>query len=174
MMANAQTNAERIPEVPTGLVAMLRHRRRPVVVHDIRAGKRHTHFAFSGGLRVLDFGAMLKKSDVQTLLEDPGYADRDTLLVVARNISRMAVVLATTHGVETLPYAAFVLDRLAPAVVPAYRRMPEALVAAMERHHRCARDHWPVLLRDDPVAVYMGLRPGTCVIYGAGNVRIVK
>jgi DNA-directed RNA polymerase subunit H (RpoH/RPB5) len=62
-------------------------------------------------------------------------------------------------------------------LVPTYTTMTPNEIVYMESKHKCPRTQWPTLCVTDPLALYLGMKKGTCVfvcdISGVINIRHV-
>jgi DNA-directed RNA polymerase subunit H (RpoH/RPB5) len=71
-------------------------------------------------------------------------------------------------GIEYINAGLYAFDLLKSCRVPEYEIMDTSCILAMEERLKCPRTLWPTLRSDDPVALYLGFRPGACLQIRSG------
>ena len=89
-------------------------------------------------------------------------AEMDHLILFTKGASAHAdLVLDKMRArVECFTYEDIAVDKLSSRLVPRYQVLTEGDVRRLEETHRLPREKFPVMLRDDPIAKYLGFRPG--------------
>lgn len=121
-----------------------------------------TWFTMSDGHQVAVVDGTLKKAHVTAISARPGL-DARQLLLTGPAITTPAHQLARTLDLEFVPSSLYQFDLLSFHMLPTYTVMTEASIAHFETRHKCPRDKWPAMSHLDPIAVYLGLRPGQCL-----------
>jgi hypothetical protein len=154
---------------------MLEHRMRTTRITTTDQKKDCTLYTMEDTSKIICFPQSIKKSDMVTILS-AGH-NTATLMLTGPAISRPAFILAQEHSIEVVNEDLYSIDRMKSNLLPVYTVMTTAEILYMENRRVCTRDLWPVLRADDPLALYLGLKSGTCVfvldLSGVENVRHV-
>jgi DNA-directed RNA polymerase subunit H (RpoH/RPB5) len=157
-----------------GLSTMLMHRRQTTVVTHIEHKKDRSIYILEDGTKIICFLQSIKKSDVLSMIHESETVD---IKLTGPSISRPASLLAEDNNIEIINDDLYAFDRMESNLMPTYTTMTSEEIACMESKHKCPRTQWPRLCETDPLALYLGIKRGTCVfvcdISGIINVRHV-
>jgi DNA-directed RNA polymerase subunit H (RpoH/RPB5) len=90
------------------------------------------------------------------------------MLVTGPTISRPAGLVAYENGIEFIHEGLYAFDRMKSSSVPNYEIMDISTIIETETRHKCPHTQWPTMRSDDPIAIYMGFQPGTCLLIRNG------
>jgi hypothetical protein len=149
-------NAGHFPTVSMniGLTTMLLHRNRTTRVTHIDKRNESTRYMLEDTSTIICFIQSIKKSDVVSLID----TNETNIMLTGPTISRPALLLATSHGIEVVIDELYAFDRMKSNLLPTYTIMNMDEIILMETKHECARVCWPTLRIDDPLALYLGLK----------------
>jgi DNA-directed RNA polymerase subunit H (RpoH/RPB5) len=157
-----------------GLSTMLMHRRKTNVVASMVHTKGCSTYILEDGTKIMCFIQSIKKSDVMSIIQE---SETVYITLTGPSISRPASVLAEEHNIEIINDDIYTLDRMTSNLTPMYKTMTHDEIVYMESKHKCPRTQWPALCETDPLALYLGIKKGTCVfvcdISGVVNIRHV-
>ena len=157
-----------------GLSTLLTHRGRTSTTQKETTNKQYTRLIMDDQSTIICFDVAVKKSDIASLIEEQ---PETNTIVTGPTISRPAGLLAIDNGIEFINSGLYAFDLLRSSRVPQYDRMDTKTILSMEESLKCPRNRWPTLRSDDPIALYMGFLPGTCLQVRSGfyqqNVRRV-
>jgi hypothetical protein len=157
-----------------GLTTMLRHRNWSTQVTHVDKKKECTIYTLEDTWKIVCFKQSIKKSDVISIIDE----NETKIMLTGPNISRPALLLATSHAIEVVNDDLYAFDRMKSNLLPTYTIMNMTDIIHMETKHKCARVCWPTLRIDDPLSLYLGLKTGTCLFVtdkqGIVNIRHVS
>lgn len=121
------------------------------------------------GVRIVyDTHAKFKFSDVRRLLEEPDIQDAKIVVLVVRdkpNAANAKMLAEAGDNVEPFEIRELLYNVSRHSLVPRHEvvRDPAEIDALMKQYRVRSKTQFPLILRSDPMARYLGVRPGELV-----------
>lgn len=135
--------------------------------------KGNTTYTLDDDSIIICFEQSVKKSEIVSIVE--AYPGTTVTMITGPGISRPALLIATLNSIEFVNEELYAFDRMQSNLLPTYSIMTTEDIRNMEIKHKCVRSNWPTLPETDPVALYLGLKHGTCLfVYDQSGVLNVR